>query len=50
MPTVGRPDERGDLYATVELQIPTELSAEERKLYEELKTLDERRRVDASQT
>jgi DnaJ-class molecular chaperone len=49
MPTVGRPAERGDLYATVDLQIPAELSGEERKLYEQLKALDERRRVDASQ-
>ena len=37
MPLVGRPDTRGDLYATVDLQIPSRLSAEERKLYEGLR-------------
>jgi curved DNA-binding protein len=37
MPAVGRPDARGDLYATVDVQIPSRLSPEERKLYEELK-------------
>ena len=40
MPTVGRPDERGDLYAMVDVQIPSTLSPEARKLYEELRTLD----------
>jgi DnaJ-class molecular chaperone len=39
MPTVGRPDERGDLYATVELQIPGELSDAERTHYEALKKI-----------
>lgn len=40
MPAVGRPDERGDLYTTVHVQIPTELSDEARKHYEALKTLE----------
>lgn len=40
MPTVGRADERGDLYATVDLQIPTSLSSEQRKLYEQLKEME----------
>jgi DnaJ-class molecular chaperone len=40
MPTVGKPDQRGDLYATVEVQVPSRLSDEQRKLYEQLKTLD----------
>jgi curved DNA-binding protein len=39
MPTVGRPAERGDLYATVDLHIPSQLSAEERQHYEALKKL-----------
>jgi curved DNA-binding protein len=43
MGSVGKPDQRGDLYATVELQIPAELSPEERKLYEELQALGSRR-------
>ena len=40
MPAVGKPDQRGDLYATVDVQIPTQLSPEERKLYEELRALE----------
>jgi curved DNA-binding protein len=36
MPTVGKPDDRGDLYATVDIDIPKELTAEERKHYEAL--------------
>jgi DnaJ-class molecular chaperone len=40
MPTVGRPADRGDLYATVDLQLPAKLSPAERKLYEELRTLE----------
>jgi DnaJ-class molecular chaperone len=40
MPTVGAPDDRGDLYATVDLQVPAQLSPAERKLYEEIRALD----------
>ncbi len=37
MPKVGSPaDDTGDLYAKVEVQMPTELSAEEREHYEQL--------------
>jgi curved DNA-binding protein len=39
MPTVGRPEEKGDLYARVEVQLPTELSAAEREHYEGLAKL-----------
>ncbi len=39
MPTVGKPDERGDLYATVDVQLPGQLTAEERRHYEELAKL-----------
>jgi len=39
MPTVGKADDRGDLYATAEIAIPSKLSPEERKHYEALKTL-----------
>ena len=42
MPTVGKPAERGDLYATVEIQLPAMLTDEERAHYEELKELPER--------
>jgi DnaJ-class molecular chaperone len=39
MPTVGKPDEKADLYARVEIQLPTQLSAEEREHYEALRQL-----------
>ena len=37
LPTVGKPDDRGDLYATVDVQLPASLSDEARKHYEALK-------------
>jgi DnaJ-class molecular chaperone len=40
MPTVGKPGERGDLYVTAEIQIPSTLSPEERRHYEALQALD----------
>jgi DnaJ-class molecular chaperone len=40
MPAVGKPDQRGDLYATVDVQIPTQLTPAEQKLYEELRALE----------
>ena len=43
MPTVGKPEERGDLYATVDLQIPSEISPEERQHFEALRALEQRR-------
>ena len=39
MPKVGHPDEKGDLYARVEVQLPTELSPAEREHYEALAKL-----------
>jgi DnaJ-class molecular chaperone len=39
MPAVGKPDERGDLYATAEIAIPDRLSEEERKHYEAIRDL-----------
>ena len=39
LPNVGKPDERGDLYANVEVEIPKSLSDEEKKHYEALKEL-----------
>jgi curved DNA-binding protein len=41
MPTVGKSIERGDLYATVEVGIPSHLTEEERRHYEALKKLIE---------
>jgi DnaJ-class molecular chaperone len=39
MPAVGKSDEKGDLYARVEAQLPTELTQEERTHYEALAKL-----------
>jgi curved DNA-binding protein len=39
MPDLKNPDQRGDLYAVVEVQLPGPLSAEERRLFEELRKL-----------
>jgi len=39
MPTVGSPEDRGDLYATVEIQIPSTITPEERRHYEALRAL-----------
>ena len=41
MPTLKNPEERGNLYATVEVQLPTNLSEEEKELFEKLKSLRE---------
>ncbi len=37
LPAVGKPDDRGDLYANVDVEIPKALSDEERTLYESLR-------------
>jgi len=41
MPAVGKTDDKGDAYARAEVQLPTQLSAEERKHYEALAALSE---------
>jgi DnaJ-class molecular chaperone len=41
MPVVGKSIERGDLYATIEIEMPSKLSPEERTHYEALKKLAE---------
>jgi curved DNA-binding protein len=40
MPVSGKKDEFGDLYATVDVQLPRELTPEQRKHYEELQKLE----------
>jgi curved DNA-binding protein len=40
MPAVGKPDERGDLYATIEIQLPRSLSKPMREHYEALAKLE----------
>lgn len=39
MPDLKNPDRRGDLYAEVEVELPTNLSAEEKRLFEQLRAL-----------
>jgi len=39
MPDLKKPKERGNLYATVEVQLPKDLSPEEKKLFQQLKEL-----------
>jgi curved DNA-binding protein len=40
MPIVGKPDSRGDLYATVDVQLPRSLTSEQREHYEKLSKLE----------
>jgi DnaJ-class molecular chaperone len=39
LPAVGRPDDRGDLYVTVDVELPSRLSDEERRHWEALRNL-----------
>ena len=39
MPTAGKPDEPGDLYATVDVQIPKDLTPEQKEHFEALRSL-----------
>ena len=41
MSAVGRPDDRGDLYATIHVRLPRSLTPEETRLYEELRRIEE---------
>jgi DnaJ-class molecular chaperone len=41
MPTVGKPDEHGDLYATAVVEVPRELTPEQREHYEALRKLEQ---------
>jgi DnaJ-class molecular chaperone len=40
MPMVGKSDQRGDLYATIDVQLPRALSKEQREHYEALAKLE----------
>ena len=48
MPTAGKPDQTGDLYATVDVQLPRELTPEQRAHFEALRKLEESSRLQAS--
>ena len=39
MPTIGKPDDRGDLYATAEIAMPKSMSAEQREAWDALRKL-----------
>lgn len=39
MPVLNRPKERGDLYAVTEIHLPTELTSQERELFQQLRRL-----------
>jgi len=41
MPTAGKPNETGDLYATVDVQLPKTLTPEQKQHFEELKKLEQ---------
>jgi DnaJ-class molecular chaperone len=41
MPVAGKPDETGDLYATVDAQLPKTLNDEQRKHFDELRKLEQ---------
>ena len=40
MPATGKSEEHGDLYATVDVQLPTSVTPEQRRHYEELQKLE----------
>jgi len=40
MPTAGKPDQSGDLYATVDVQLPKTLTAEQRQHFEALAKME----------
>ena len=40
MPTTGKPDQTGDLYATIDVQMPRELTPEQREHFEALQKLE----------
>jgi DnaJ-class molecular chaperone len=44
MPNLKSPDKRGDLYARIEVQLPTELGEQEKQLYGELQRIYNERR------
>ena len=48
MPSVGKPDQTGDLYATVDVQLPRELTPEQREHFEALQKLDKKTNPEAT--
>jgi curved DNA-binding protein len=50
MPAVGKPDDRGDLYATVDVELPRQLTPEQRAHFEALRKLDKSAKSAAKET
>jgi DnaJ-class molecular chaperone len=48
MPTTGKSDQTGDLYATVDVQLPRELTPEQRTHFEALQKLEEKSKHSAA--
>jgi curved DNA-binding protein len=48
MPAVGKPDDKGDAYARVDVQLPTELTAEEREHWTPLAALSAKKKDSAA--
>jgi curved DNA-binding protein len=44
MPNVKNPEQRGDLYVTVNVELPRNLTDEEKRLFEQLRQLRQKRR------
>jgi curved DNA-binding protein len=47
MPTAGKPDQHGDLYATIDVQVPRDLTPDQRSHYEALKKLEQKTPVES---
>jgi molecular chaperone DnaJ len=45
MPAIGKPDQRGDVYVQVQVQLPRRLTPEQRKLFEQLARIAEDKQV-----
>jgi curved DNA-binding protein len=42
MPVVGKPDVKGDLYATADVQLPRSLNADQRRIWEQIRSSESR--------
>ena len=42
MPLVGKPDAKGDLYATADIQLPRSLSKDQRQAWEQIRKFESR--------
>jgi DnaJ-class molecular chaperone len=48
MPAVGKPDEHGDLYVTVDVDLPRSLTPEQKLHFEELQKLEKQTKHSAA--